>query len=77
MGSKETFINYLNKEMLLKSLLGDIPGQDIPKVMTNDNYSKTMDCYSLNLHGTRKVKEVHPVTMNVQDFYLKKYYNEI
>jgi len=26
---KETFINYLNKEMLLKSLLGDIPGQDI------------------------------------------------
>jgi len=24
---KETFINYLNKEMLLKSLLGDIPGQ--------------------------------------------------
>jgi len=74
---KETFINYLNKEMLLKSLLGDIPGQDIPKVMTNDNYSKTMDCLLAKFTWDRKVKEVHPVTMNVQDFYLKKYYNEI
>jgi len=39
--------------------------------MTNDNYSKTMDCLLAKFTWDRKVKEVNPVTMNVQDFYLK------